>query len=68
MYRKGLIRLGLLLVGSIFLFLAVGNILKTNDGSVSYFLSLISTHLILSKNEWIIDFIELLYENSNREQ
>jgi predicted tellurium resistance membrane protein TerC len=63
-----LLRIITLFVLSSLLFLVVANILKTNEPTISFFLSLIATHLILEKNTLIYEKVEEMFHNSNDEE
>ncbi|KGX87672.1 hypothetical protein N783_09650 [Pontibacillus marinus BH030004 = DSM 16465] len=53
--RKGISYLFVLFIVSTILFLIVTNVFKTYTPTVAYLLSMIVSHLILEKNEWVID-------------
>ncbi|MBE4910068.1 short-chain dehydrogenase [Bacillus luteolus] len=44
-----------LIILSTVLFWFVGSLLKTNDPTIAFFLSMIVSHFILEKNEWVVD-------------
>ncbi|PKR76825.1 short-chain dehydrogenase [Halalkalibacillus sediminis] len=54
---KGLSYLIVLIIVSTILFLTVSNIFRTDTPTVAFLLSMIVSHLILEKNNWLINMI-----------
>ncbi|TFB23885.1 short-chain dehydrogenase [Filobacillus milosensis] len=55
--EKGVSYLLALIITSIILFIIVANIFNTDSPTIAFLLSMIVSHFILEKNEWIIGTI-----------
>jgi hypothetical protein len=69
MMKRGITHFVFLILFSILLFFCVGNIfgIQEEDGAITYLLTLLTSHLILDKNRWIVDFF-LSFDNNDIEK
>ncbi|WP_102027848.1 short-chain dehydrogenase [Salirhabdus sp. Marseille-P4669] len=58
---RGIIYTILLFLISVFLFLIVTSILTTGLPTISFFLSVFVSHIILDKNKWLVDLLVGVY-------
>jgi hypothetical protein len=65
--EKGIAYTLVLIFLSIVLFLVVTSILKTSYPSIVFFLSIITSHLILEKNQWVFEKSSWIEDNSDED-
>ncbi|WP_047983463.1 hypothetical protein [Ornithinibacillus californiensis] len=66
--EKGIAYTLVLIFLSIVLFLVVTSILKTSHPSIVFFLSIITSHLILEKNQWVFGKSSWIDDNSDEDR